>query len=186
MRDLRGRRASLALVIGVIAASVIAPVAQAGVSNQPDLLVRRIGRHNTVGNNIYNEYATGQTLTATATEGRVRFVITVQNDGAEPDSFTIGDFPSVGPIGPVRPSGPTPLGFASFAYGWPATDITLAVNSGQFTTPTIQPGGTFKIRAAVQTSYINGGVLGVLVRAKSNANSSSQDSVAFTVTVPAH
>ena len=51
---------------------------------QPDARVRRIGKHNMVGNDIYNTDGTNQTLSDTLGDRRVRFLITIQNDGSWP------------------------------------------------------------------------------------------------------
>jgi hypothetical protein len=151
---------------------------------QPDGRIRRIGKHNMVGNDIYNTDGTNQTLTDTLGDRAVRFVITIQNDGLTADSFTVGS--SNGIFAVALPP-------VNFYHGWPATDITATVMAGTYTTPTIAPGGVYRIRAVVRPSQIVFSHLAAgpgiphyswLVTATSVGNPSQKDAVRFAVDVP--
>jgi len=152
---------------------------------QPDARIRRIGKHNMVGNDIYNSDGTNQTLTDTLADRAVRFVITIQNDSDVASSFTIGS--SNGIFAVALPP-------VNFYHGWhPAEDITAAVMAGTYTTPTIAPGGVYRIRAVVRPSPIVFSHLAAgpgvphyswLVTATTVGNPTKVDAVRFTVEVP--
>jgi len=160
------------------------PAACVVVGHQPDARIRRIGDHNMVGNDIYNTDGTNQTLSATLGDRRVRFVVTIQNDGDAADSFTIGASTGVFLI-------PGPQ--VRFYHGWPAEEISTAVWTNSYTTPTIAPGGVYRIRAAVLPSQMTFSQLAAgpgvahyswLVKATSVSNPTSVDAVRFAVDVP--
>ena len=151
---------------------------------QPDARIRRIGKHNMVGNDIYNSDGTNQTLGDTLGDRAVRFVITIQNDSDTASSFTIGSSNGVTLI--LLPP-------ANFYHDWPAQDITAAVMAGTYTTPTIAPGGVYRIRAVVRPLQINFNHLTAgprvphyswLVTATTVGNPTKVDAVRFEVDVP--
>jgi hypothetical protein len=157
-------------------------VQPAACDTQPDGRIRRVGRHNLVGNDIYNTDASGQTLNATLEPyGKARFSITIQNDADVADSFTLGA--SLG----VFPASGGGLSI-KFLHGWPKQDITAAVLAGTYQTPTIAPHGKFRLRlvlknvspaAALDTAL----VYRVLLTATSVGNPANEDAVAVDVSV---
>ncbi len=149
---------------------------------QPDAKIRRIGRGHPYGNDIYNTNGANQTLMPRRTAGRkLRMVITIQNDGAEADSFVLSSGLSTGPTS----VGPT----LNFYHGWPQQDITADVVAGTFTTPVIAPGGRYRLRALVTppigSTFIPSSGIGFsyLVTATSVGNPAQIDAVGFVVEV---
>ena len=142
---------------------------------KPDVRIRRIGRTNLVGNDIYSPSAAGEELGASLkTPGIRRFVITIQNDGTEPDSYTVSS------------NGLAVTGYdVSYHHGHPGTDISTAMNLGIYQTPTIQPGGVFRIRAyiSIGSGPTQPGITR-LITARSNNNTSVSDAVRFTIGTP--
>jgi hypothetical protein len=69
----------------------VAAAAQAGPATyRPDALIRRYSESVLLGDDIYNTTASGQTQVALVTrEGRVRFVVRVENDGTGEDDIGI-------------------------------------------------------------------------------------------------
>jgi len=151
-----------------------------------DARIRRIGRHNLVGNDIYNTDATDQTLTATIEPGgKVRFSITIQDDAGGADSFTLGASceGGLGANGNVGPA--LPLAF-KFVTGWPAEDITSDVLAGTYVTRTVPAGGKFRLRAVIRQPLVPLGSavaaqLSCLVTATSVGNPAKSDAVRFIV-----
>jgi len=142
---------------------------------KPDVRIRRIGRTNLVGNDIYSPSAAGEELGASLkAPGIRRFVITIQNDGTTPDSYTVSS------------NGNLVLGYdISYHHGHPGTDISTPMNLGIYQTPTIQPGGFFRIRAYVSigSGPTQPGVTR-LITARSNNDISVSDAVRFTIGEP--
>lgn len=137
---------------------------------QPDARIRRIGRTNQLGNDIYNTTAVGQTLTATAVGPSFRrFVVSIENDGDLADAFTV-----------AAPGFPT-SGY-SVKYFHRKTDITAAIEAGTYQTPPIAPGGVYRIRAVVEVTPPLG-VSGIsrFVTVTSDADGSTKDVVSFIV-----
>jgi hypothetical protein len=172
--------------VGDCANNLPGSVPAACVDPQPDARIRRIGTHKMVGTGIYNTDGTNQTLTDTLGERRVRFVISIQNASAVADSFTIG-----ASTGVLLIPGPA----VRFYHGWPAQDISAAVWTSSYTTPTIAPGGVYRIRAAVLPSQITLNHLAAgpgvphyswLVTATSVGNPTKADAVRFAVDVPSN
>ena len=141
---------------------------------KPDVRIRRIGRTTLVGNNIYSQSAAGEELGASLkAPGIRRFVITIQNDGTDPDSYTLMA---------AGGGGVVPGYDIKYYHGWPATDITTAMFNGTYQTPTIQPGKIFRIRAVVTIGVAptQPGISN-LIRATSNNNATVLDAVRFTI-----
>ncbi len=144
---------------------------------QPDVRVRRIGRTRLVGDDVYSSNATGQWQGADAIAGTTRrFVISIQNDGVLPDSFKLS-------------SCTFSDGGASYAYfhGWPGTDITdqLAVVD-LLTTPTIAPGGIYRIRVVVTLDNpLDGATANGRIYATSTGNLGRIDAADWSVGDPA-
>ena len=153
---------------------------------QPDARIRRVGR-TLYGNDVYNIDGVNQTLTPARTTGRkLRVVITVENDGVAPDSFTFGVSSSVATT-LASVAEPT----LSFYRGWPGKDVTADVMSGFFSTPKLAPGQVYRLRAVVTppntTAFVaSGGIKWhYLVTARSFDNPGLQDAVGFAVEVAA-
>ena len=177
-------RAVLAIGLAVLAAaSAVGPtsaavrVADRVVSvvptYQPDARIRRVGRATLHGNDLYNADGTNQDVVAALEHGNayVRYVISIQNDGSAPDSFTVRDVTG------------GRLGFqVSYLRGWPATDVTAAVLDGTFRTPRIQPRGVYRIRLVVYV-YASVATPGItnLVTVTSRHDQSSVDAVKYSV-----
>jgi len=152
----------------------------AACDTQPDARIRRIGRHNLVGNNIYNTDATDQTLTATLTDaGAVRFSITMQNDSDVADSFTLDAPCTVSAIGADVGATYTNITIYLF-HGWPKGLV-------ESPTPTIAPGGKYRLRAVIKPIFspaLKGASsyqLSCLVSATSVGNPANSDAVRFIV-----
>ena len=142
---------------------------------KPDVRIRRIGRTNLVGDDIYSASAAGEELGASAKTPSIRrFVITIQNDGTDPDSYTVGA------------SGTQLLGYdVSYHHGHPGTDITTPMGQGIYQTPTIPPGGVFRIRVYVSVGLAPVGPgISRLITARSSNNTSVSDAVRFTIGTP--
>jgi len=158
-------------------------VEPAACDTQPDARIRRIGRHNMVGDDIYNSNGTNQTLSATLGDGALRFVITVQNDSDTADSFRLSSANGVFAF-------PTPP--VQFLHGWPAQDMSSDVAAGTITTPQIAPGGIYRFRAIVRPDFLTLNRLAAgptaqfswFVTATSIGNPADADTVAFTVYIP--
>ncbi len=150
--------------------TVLAPV-----EGKPDVRIRRIGRSNIVGNNIYSPSAAGEGIAAKAKKPSVRrFVISIQNDGTQPDSYT------------VVANGTAVSGFdVSYARGYPPSDITTPLVTGIYQTPTIQPGELYRFRAIVRVgTVLDQPGISRLITARSNNDTSVSDSVRFTIGNP--
>jgi hypothetical protein len=76
----------------VLALPAVPGEAQAGpaLPLRPDALIRRYSEATVVGDDIYNETASGQTQVAQViSEGRVRFVVRFENDGTTEDDLVV-------------------------------------------------------------------------------------------------
>ena len=113
-------------------------------TNQPDLRIRKPGGA-LKGNDVYST-ATGQAVYAGNAPGTTRqFVLTVQNDGSESDSFKVDVVSSAGSGNWSR----------SYKVGWqPPQDITTAVDDGLQFTPLLGPGEVYTFRVYVTPAAI--------------------------------
>jgi len=155
-------------------------VQPAACETQPDARIRRVGRHNLVGNSIYSTDATDQTLTATLTESRpkARFSITIQNDADVADSFTLAECNA--PLNSAN-VGPAALVAVKFLTGRPGQDITNDVLAGTYETSSVPPGGKFRLRAVVKAEAFAPWLVSCLVTATSVGNPANADAVRFIV-----
>jgi hypothetical protein len=138
------------------------------ISYQPDGRIRK-GKGALIGNNIYNTTGTNQTKTASKAPGTtVKFGISIQNDSAASDHFS------------VAASGPAITGYA-VKYFHGTTDITAAVVAGTYTTPVLSPGATWLITAKVKvkSTAAVGSSVTRLVTVTSVADSAKLDAVKF-------
>jgi hypothetical protein len=139
---------------------------------QPDGRIRRLGGP-LRGDDVYNGDGSGQSvlLKMYAGDQRVAY-ITIQNDGADPDSFTVAaDAGSV-------------TGFnIAYHIGRTSSDVTAAVEAGTFTTPELGPGATYRLRinAGVTTSTPRGSSIERLVTITSDGDGTTSDTVGFVV-----
>jgi hypothetical protein len=164
----------------------------AACDTQPDGRIRRIGRRHMVGDDIYNTTGVNQSRTANLRLGQLaRFVITIQNDSAVTDSFTVGansGFPCAKFSCVVASNYPDGL---TFFHGRHGADITADVLAGTYTTPALAPGAIYRIRAVflVSTSpTVNpsvGATIDWQVTATSVGNPVNSDTVAITINVEA-
>jgi hypothetical protein len=161
------------------------------VCTQPDARIRRVGRHNLVGNDIYNTDATDQTLNSTLKpDGKVRFSITIQNDADVEDSFTVGAQCGIG--ADARAIVGEWVGTGGIAFklvtGRPGQDITSNVLSDSYVTRTVPPDGKFRLRAVIKPGLsptaLGSAVaarLTCLITATSVGNPANADAVRFIV-----
>ena len=169
-RVLRRTRLSIRLALGMalLLAAVSAAPAHAGTYVfQPDGRIRKLGGA-LVGNNIYNDTATGQTLGAVKAVGESqRFIVTLQNDGDTPDYFSIS-------IDVIANGGSWTV---TTLHGWPGTPLDSP-------TPTIEPGGVYQFRFMVRpTAGAAGNWLSVKFTATSQFDGSKRDAVAGRVVI---
>ena len=150
------------LVVGVIAGIICLPLiaALAGAANveatwrssedgfvnfasygyggpRPDALIRLGASGSFVGNNIYNDTGTGQTVSTTVGRGGSRtFTVRFANDGTTAGAFRVVGAPSNSQF--------------KISYFAAETDITGAVVNGIYTTGTLAPGARTSITVVVK------------------------------------
>jgi len=165
------------LLIAVVAAGIAlgstAQIASAGVppAFQPDGRIKK-GAGSLVGNDIYNNTGTNQSVAAMKARGTsVTFTISIQNDGTTADQFAVGSGLSIAVQG------------YSIRYYHDTTEITTAINTRTYATGTVQPGDKWVIAARVKV--LMGAAIGSevnrLIHIGSVGNSVVRDSVKFTV-----
>jgi CSLREA domain-containing protein len=140
------------------------------INYQPDGRIRT-GKGTLIGNNIYNTTGTNQTKTASKAPGTtVKFGISIQNDSAASDHFS------------VAASGQAITGYA-VKYFRGTTDITAAVVGGTYTTPVLSPGSTLLITAKVKvkSTAAAGSSVTRLVTLTSVGDGTKKDAVKFIV-----
>jgi hypothetical protein len=128
-----------------------------------------------VGNNVYNTTASKQSVsTKVARSKKVTFVIQIQNDGNNADTFTIH--------GPDAPKGFS-VSYLNGASG--TSTITGPVTSGTFTTLPVAPTGvaTLRLVVSVKATAKRGSAKSWLITATSNGDATKQDAVKATVVV---
>jgi len=136
-----------ARIAGILAISLLmlsSPAARAGCGPdcyKPDVRVRLPGGV-LKGNNIYNLTATGQLAAALAAPGKTRqFVLSIQNDGTENDSFRLSLGGQAGNGDEFKPV---------YMVGWLAPqDVSFEINDAEFITPTLAPGQVYFFRVYV-------------------------------------
>ena len=141
---------------------------------QPDNRIRNAGEGAYIGNSVYNTDGSSQTK-AQAVNNNVTatYEIRIENDGSEPDSFTV--------TGTAGDASWTVNYFDALAGG---TDITAQVTGGGWSTGTRPPDSSRKIRVEVTPSGLAGGSSKeVLVTSTSNVDNSKKDAVKATTTV---
>jgi alpha-tubulin suppressor-like RCC1 family protein len=102
---------------------------------RPDNAVR-VGRASFVGNDVRNTTGRRQTVRTQVTRGVTRVItVRVQNDGNEPDRFT------------VRGTKADKRFAVTYRQG--TRNLTRAVTRGRFVTPVLQPGASLDLRVTV-------------------------------------
>ena len=109
----------------------------------PDARIKRPGGV-MKGNNIYNANAVNQSINLSIYDGNSRRIyITGQNDGLQADSYRVQI---------SEPLGLQPGITIRWFKGRTNTEITTAIEDGTYTTPVIQPGDFFRIRARISVT----------------------------------
>lgn len=151
---------------------------------QPDGSIRRSGGPR-AGDDIYNLDATGQTIDGgprAYRPGSVRwFYVYFENDGMVPDSFTVmGCHQDETTLQGIEDD---PPGYSVAFYRPSGANITAVVEAGTFTTPVLDPGEHWAIRARVQIGpgAPHGSEFYRLFTITSVDNGAKQDSVKFEV-----
>jgi hypothetical protein len=128
-------------------------IVEPNVTYKADGLIRRVGDNPFKGNDVYNLTGSNQTLKMTTSRGATKsFLVKVQNDGSELDSFSI--------VGEKKP------GFVTRYYSG-STNITNPVLGGLYSTGDLQPGGTRTIKMTVKAR--SGAARGTIGRWKIHA-----------------
>jgi len=165
----------------MLAAMAVAfPVAAGPGTPFPDAQVRRAGGPQ-LGDNIYNEDGTGQTVGGHAARryhvGDVRwFYVYAYNDGSSGDTFKLG---ATEPVA-VRPTGAPAAQPFLVQYLLPTgEDVTASVDHGAFVTPLLNPGERYAIRVKVTVTdeAEHGSELFRLILVWPSSNSSLKDAV---------
>jgi hypothetical protein len=142
------------------------------VNFQPDALIKLSSSAGFTGGDVYNATGTGQTITAAKPQGSSQeFAIEVQNDGTDPDNFTL--------VG----TGNQPAFTVHYFDG--ATDITSSVTAAGLAVGTLAPGAgkTFRLVVAVGASAPIGSTASWLVQATSGQDAAKMDAVRAAVKV---
>ena len=138
---------------------------------EPDARIRRAGGE-LWGNNIYRDTGANQYVSMKIYAGDFRRVyISVQNDGTVDDSVSFCQCSYA-----IRPG-------ASVRYFRGDTDITADVVAGTYSTPTLQPGEKFVIRArvAIDSTAFKHDLSSATVWATSQVNNTITDRVTIWV-----
>lgn len=124
-------------VAGIPEADHVAVYRTASAMHKPDGRIRK-GTQEFVGNNIYNDDGSSQTVAAAKARGKtVTFGVSVQNDGNVKARFRI------------HATGPSTTMY-SVRYFRGSTDITNAVENGTYQTSRLARGSAFLIQAKVK------------------------------------
>jgi N-acetylneuraminic acid mutarotase len=109
---------------------------------RPDALVKLSTATALLGGDVWNLTGIGQTASSTAAPGVTRtFKVRIENDGSTLDAYT------------VRGSGASPGFSVRYLRGASGTvDITAAVMTGTYTTPSLARGGSVVMRVRVQVN----------------------------------
>jgi hypothetical protein len=137
-----------------------------GSPNEPDGRIR-LGTGAFAGNNVYNTSGVNQTRSGSATPGHaISFGISIQNDGTTADRFK------------VKAAGTAVSGYV-VKYFRGTTDITAAVVTGTYQTPSLAPTATYLITAKVRvkSAAAAGSKVTRLVTLTSVGNSAKKDAV---------
>jgi len=146
-------------------------IVDASSQRRPDLSIG-FGSHRMVGDNVYNEDGAGQTVLTQLRTGKSKAsLLTVQNDGSEPDTVSL-TIEGQGDSFRVRLLSGT-------------KNITASVTGGTFRIENIPPGGSRALKAVVtpRRSAQVGEVLSLRIHASSEADPTAQDTVSYEVTV---
>lgn len=145
---------------------------------QPDALIRRSGGL-LVGNGVYNLTGDGQSVFRGSNRyrpGACRTIyLYVQNDGNVADTFTYQETEE-GTQG-------APAFTVTYYTRHPLTDVSSQVDSGTFTTPSLDPAETYGItaRVCVNQDAASGSVVRVHVTLTSVGDGTKQDQVGFSL-----
>lgn len=135
---------------------------------KPDGRIRLGTSGSFVGNNVYNTTGTGQTRSGSAARGHtVTYDVSVQNDAPFADA--------------LRLKGTASNANFTVSYQVGATDVTAQVVAGTYTTPSLAPGATQKVRVVVTVGAAapSGSSLSATVLAKSDTDTARRDTVRF-------
>ena len=96
--------------------------------------------------------------------------ITIQNDGDESGTFTVG-----------ADSGSAPGFNIHYHVGSSSTDVTSAVEAGTFTTPSLAPGAVYRLRlnVGITASTARGASIERIVTITADADGTTTDAVGF-------
>ena len=148
MRGSKSMRVGFMLTVGIMLAA-IAPAAQASCPEcfQPDGRVRLLGGV-LKGDNVYST-DDSQKSAALVDPGKTRqFVLSIQNDGTQNDSFKVSFAGFAGNLTDLTPT---------YVEGWLAPqDVTLSIHQAVYTTPTLAPGEVFYFRVYVHAASTSG------------------------------
>ena len=167
------RLVSLPLAV-LVALAMVAPVAAGPGVALPDAQVRRAGGPQ-LGDNIYNQDATGQTVGGQKARryqiGAVRwFYAYVYNDGTSGDDFTFGATETETIVNTARPTGSVADAFKVQYFSPEGTDITSSVDHGFYHTPLLAPGGRYgiKVKVTVTPDASHGSEVDLLINVRVN------------------
>ena len=135
---------------------------------KPDGRIRLGTSGSYVGDNVYNTTGTGQTRSGSAARRHtVTYDVTVQNDAPFADV--------------LRLKGTASNANFTVSYQVGATDVTAQVVAGTYTTPSLAPGATQKVRVVVTVGAAapSGSSLSATVLAKSDTDTARRDTVRF-------
>jgi hypothetical protein len=139
-------------------------------TQRPDGLIAVSGKK-LVGNDVYNTSGAGQTRAAKVKKGKTRvFTVRVQNDGNEPDRFSV--------------KGTKTTKRFTLTYKRGSTTITKKVTRGTYVTPVVQPGAATDITVTVtpKKAATKGKKVTAKVTVTSRTDSATKDLVRATVT----
>ena len=153
-----------------------------GTGNQPDALISNRRRDSSfIGNNVYNDDGSQQTVGANARRGRRRvFYVRIQNDGNATDTFHVRGTGDIVQGSSVR--------YFLGAMRRGALDITDAVKAGTYTTASMAGGATTGdatlIRVEITADKLAfSGFYETTVTVTSTTNTARSDTVKATVVV---
>lgn len=177
VKGVRSRRLGLALIVALMLAA-IAPAVHASCTDcyDPDFRIRLLGGV-LKGDDIYNTTAVGQTVNALTKVGKTRqIVLSIQNDGEYSSSYRVSLASVNGNLSNFT---------ATYMTGWVSpSDITFAIQTANFTTPSLAPGQVyyFRVYVDVLNTASPGQYTGATLNVTEAAYSYQNDRVTWKVT----